>query len=91
MERFALVKIEYNDKSEGLMYYLKTTLTDAFPADIYGYKSADDTFPDQSTGDQFFDETQFEAYRELGYQLTKQMFKSNALKKDPFDGLLKDL
>tara|TARA_B100000809_G_C14866291_1_gene433818 strand:- start:56 stop:358 length:303 start_codon:yes stop_codon:yes gene_type:complete len=26
----------------------------------------------QSTGDQWFDERQFEAYRELGYQLCKQ-------------------
>jgi hypothetical protein len=30
-------------------------------------------FPDQSTGDQFFDEEQFEAYRELGYEIAKRV------------------
>jgi hypothetical protein len=43
------------------------------PEDIYGYKSGHSNFPDQTTADQFFDEAQFEAYRELGYQLTKTM------------------
>jgi hypothetical protein len=86
---FALAKIEYNDNSVGLLFYLKTTLTQGLPADVYGYKSANPTFPDQSTGDQFFDETQFEAYRELGYQLTKQMLESWAIKKDLFAELLK--
>ena len=46
------------------------------PADIYGYKLTHDSFPDESTGDQFFDEKQFEAYRELGYQLGKRMLHS---------------
>ncbi len=34
---------------------------------LLGYKGANHDFPDQSTADQFFDEEQFEAYRELGY------------------------
>jgi len=62
---------------EGKIYYIKTTLTGNLPEDIYGYKSANPAFPDQSTSDQFFDEAQFEAYRELGYQLAKRMLAEN--------------
>ncbi len=70
---FAIASIEYHDGSNGRLIYLKTTLTKDLPADIYGYKKANSLFPDQPTSDQFFDESQFEAYRELGYQLTKKM------------------
>lgn len=78
---FAIAKIKYppagnapsEPKKEGYLIYIKTTLTRNLTADIYGYKSDNNSFPDQSTADQFFDEKQFEAYRELGYQLTWQM------------------
>ncbi len=81
---FAIAKIIYpptgNESSQQVepswLIYIKTTLTQKLTADIYGYKSANNTFPDQSTADQFFNEKQFEAYRELGYQLTWQMLKS---------------
>ena len=43
------------------------------PHDIYGYKIQHHDFPDESTGDQIFDEKQFEAYRELGFQLGQRM------------------
>ncbi len=72
---FALAKITYYDGTEGDLIYIKTTLIDDLPASIYGYKNANPAFPDQSTTDQFFDEKQFEAYRELGYQVTQRMFE----------------
>lgn len=75
--RYPEVKSTGTVKLEGQIIYLKTTLTEDLPEDIYGYKSANPTFPDQSTADQFFDETQFEAYRELGYQLSKKMLGEN--------------
>lgn len=65
----------------GTLLYLKTTLIPGLPPDIYGYKSANPTFPDQTTADQFFDEAQFEAYRELGYQLGKQLLEVNRKEK----------
>ena len=79
---YAIAKIKYpatesESRKEGHLIYLKTTLTKDLTADIYGYKSANSTYPDQSTADQFFDEKQFEAYRELGYQLTWQMLNSD--------------
>jgi uncharacterized short protein YbdD (DUF466 family) len=36
---------------------------------IAHYKTSDPAFPHQSSGDQFFDETQFESYRALGHQM----------------------
>jgi hypothetical protein len=57
----------------GKVVYIKTCLTRDLPGDIYAYKSANPSFPNQPTLDQFFDERQFEAYRELGYQLTRQL------------------
>lgn len=78
---FAIADILYHDGTKGHLIYLKTTLTKGLPTDIYGYRNANPKFPDQSTADQFFDESQFEAYRELGYQLTWQMLGSEAAKK----------
>ncbi len=65
---FAIGRIDYGDK-EGVLYWLKSTLIPGLPEDIYGYKAVNPAFPYQSTTDQFFDEAQLEAYRELGYRL----------------------
>lgn len=58
----------------GHLVYVKATLTRDLPADVYAYKLANPSFPHQSTGDQWFDEAQFEAYRELGYGLFENFF-----------------
>jgi len=78
---FALATITYDNGKVGKLLYLKTTLTRDLPADVYGYRADNPDFPDQSTGDQFFDERQFEAYRELGYQLTKKAMDDEKVKK----------
>lgn len=58
---------------EGKLIYLKATFFKELYADLHGYRRAHPDFPDQTTGDQFFDEKQFEAYRELGFQSTRGM------------------
>jgi len=68
---FAKGTIRYNvgDRTEdGILYLLKPTLssTRAEPADVLNYADRNPTFPQQTTADQFFDESQFEAYRRLG-------------------------
>ncbi len=80
---FALADINYHDeeKTFGKLIYIKSTLTAGLPADIYGYKSANPSFPNQTTANQFFNEEQFEAYRELGYQLTWQMLNNKKCRK----------
>lgn len=62
----AVGSIVYADGSTGTLLYLKPTLTGTEPTDIAHYASAHPTFPHESTGDQFFDEAQFESYRRLG-------------------------
>lgn len=64
----ALLRIRYPDGSEGLILYLKPAISQALSVDVKSYAATDPNFPQQSTGDQFFDEGQFEAYRQLGEQ-----------------------
>jgi len=51
----------------GTLLYIKTSLTGDEPADILRYAAEHPAFPHESTNDQFFDESQFESYRALGY------------------------
>jgi uncharacterized short protein YbdD (DUF466 family) len=44
---------------------------------IAHYKTSDPAFPHQSSGDQFFDESQFESYRALGHQMAWLTFCHN--------------
>jgi len=75
---FTIGSIKYIGSSiPATFIYIKTTMTKGLPEDIYGYRRANPTFPDQSTADQFFSETQFEAYRELGFQIGKSLCGNN--------------
>jgi len=53
----------------GILVYIKSSLCGDEPVDIREYHLANPVFPHQSTGDQFFDESQFESYRKLGYHI----------------------
>lgn len=70
---FAVGKISYADGKTGVLILLKTTMVKGLRLKTRGYQGANPSFPDQSTGDQFFDENQFEAYRELGWRIADQM------------------
>jgi hypothetical protein len=72
---YAVAEITYSDDSKGQLVYLTTALIEGLRLKLMGYKGANWDFPDQSTGDQFFDETQFEAYRELGYAIADQVVR----------------
>ncbi len=51
---------------DGVLVYLKPACYGNEPRDIYEYFKSNETFPHESTGDQFFTESQFESYRMLG-------------------------
>lgn len=68
-----LGSIRYADGSFGELLYLKAMLREQLSADIYGYWRRNPAFPNQSTADQFYDEQQFDAYRELGLQLLSEI------------------
>jgi len=53
-------------KDTAILLYLKPTLTGDEPCDITQYRTRNGDFPHESTGDQFYDEAQWESYRRLG-------------------------
>ena len=48
------------------------------PPDLANYAEKDPVFPQQSTADQFFSESQFESYRELGRHTVWAVFSESA-------------
>lgn len=72
---FAIAKIFYtaqpgeSEPRVGTLIYIKPTCIKHLSVDVQSYKRQYPDFPQQSTLDQFFDEKQFEAYREIGYQI----------------------
>ena len=68
--------ITYPDDSRGWLIYLKAALTTDLSFKVKGYAAEHREFPHQSTADQFFDDVQFEAYRELGSQLMADMLEA---------------
>jgi hypothetical protein len=51
---------------DGIIVYIKPACYGDEPRDIYEYFKRSQTFPHESTADQFFSESQFESYRMLG-------------------------
>jgi hypothetical protein len=64
-----------NKLENGYLIYIKPTVLGSEPADVANYKSTNPEFPHQSTGDQFFNESQTESYRMLGLCSIQQIFK----------------
>jgi len=85
------VHYEYLDPSAkcGTIVYMKASLTGDEPSDILEYHQRQAQFPHQSTMDQFFDESQFESYRSLGYHIATNTFGTahELSKKEAHDGL----
>ncbi len=59
-------ELQYPEGAPGLLVVLKPTLAPDLPLDLRDYSRQNPEFPQQSTGDQFFDERQWESYRKLG-------------------------
>ncbi len=68
-----LGRIQYRDKTEGALLVVKPRRLDKMPFDIVAYADRNPDFPQQSTGDQFFDEAQWEAYHQLGLLLGERL------------------
>ena len=56
------------------MLVIKPKLIDNATADILNYQIQQPSFPQESTGDQFFDEAQWESYRKLGVDIAARVF-----------------
>jgi hypothetical protein len=71
---WAIGRIHYPDGTPpGHLIYVKSALTADAPIDIRQYRDAHPAFPHESTGDQWFDEDQFEAYRHLGQFVAEKL------------------
>jgi hypothetical protein len=67
-----------SDTPPGTLLYLKSSLTGDEPADVLRYAAQHASFPQESTADQFFDESQFESYRALGAHVASSVLRAVA-------------
>lgn len=81
-QHWALGTIEYSDDQTGYLLYIKASLTGDENDYVREYKARNPSFPHESTANQFFNETQFEAYRELGYHVANELFKNQRVVTD---------
>jgi hypothetical protein len=70
--------IRYPEGTTGLILYIKASLTGDESEDVRQYHSGHVTFPHESTADQFFSESQFESYRQLGLHAARSAFQGVA-------------
>ncbi|MEQ1950049.1 patatin-like phospholipase family protein [Mesorhizobium yinganensis] len=84
-QHFAIGRILYekdgSETVEGVLVYVKATVTGDEPDYILDYERRYPMFPHESTGDQFFSEEQMEAYRALGFHA---MMRALINKRQPF-------
>ncbi len=67
-EAFAVTEDEAPSR-HGTLIVAKALLTPDMPYELLTYALKETAFPRQSTGDQFFDHAQFDAYRALGFHI----------------------
>jgi hypothetical protein len=71
---YVVGRIHYPEPNSapGCLLYLKSSITGDEPADVEEYRSEHSEFPQQSTAQQFFSESQFESYRRLGLHVASK-------------------
>ena len=62
-----------HDIRNGWLIYIKPVVYPDSPIDVMNYSKEGKPFPQESTADQFFSETQFESYRELGAHIISRL------------------
>jgi hypothetical protein len=79
---YAIGRIRYKDGGDdGVLIYLKATMCPLESEDIRAYRACSarpnqPNFPHESTSRQFFNESQFEAYRALGYHVAETLLET---------------
>lgn len=81
---WAVGRIRYSahdaDAPDGTLIYIKPTVYgETEPQDVLEYKRSHPSFPHETTGDQYFDEPQFESYRMLGSHIIDEICGANAM------------
>jgi hypothetical protein len=90
---WAVGKIHYSlvdrNAEDGVLVYLKTSITGDESPDVINYQRQHGDFPHQTTADQWFSESQFESYRRLGQHVVEELFqpvKNSAGEVEPAPG-----
>ncbi|MEO6800315.1 MAG: patatin-like phospholipase family protein [Rhodanobacter sp.] len=68
-QHLLLARISYPSGASGCLLVVKPRLVCELPLDVAGYADGHRDFPQQSTAEQFFDESQWESYCQLGVTL----------------------
>jgi Patatin-like phospholipase len=76
-QRWAFATIRYSAAytgvDDGLLIYVKPMILGNEPPDVATYRASHPEFPHQSTGNQWYDESQTESYRMLGLHTIQEM------------------
>jgi hypothetical protein len=73
----AVGKIQYPHGREGILIYVKSSLSGDENDYIIDYKRRFPSYPHETTADQLFSEEQFEVYRALGFHAVNEMFSGS--------------
>jgi hypothetical protein len=74
LQHVAVGQVRYAPGDYGVLIYIKPCMTGDEPSDVRQYAGQHASFPHESTGDQFYNEAQWEAYRSLGFHAAKHAF-----------------
>jgi hypothetical protein len=75
---YSIGTIRYPGEPEcGVLVYIKASLTNDESVDLIEFGKRHEEFPHTSTADQFFDESHFESYRELGHHIASGIFQQD--------------
>lgn len=66
-------RIAYADGTQGVLLVVKPRRLDKMPFDMVAYADRHPDYPQQTTGDQFFDEAQWESYHQLGLLMGERL------------------
>jgi hypothetical protein len=89
-------KVQYRQRADGSggddlgwIIYFKLARTGSEPGYVADYARLNPDFPHQTTGDQVYDEAQFEAYRRLGECAAESLFRPEI--SDPYSAARPDI
>jgi hypothetical protein len=91
--RCAVAEIRYKEIDQalenGYLVYIKPVILASDDADVTAYQAAHPAFPHESTGNQWFNESQTESYRMLGVRSVLEAFKKPWDAQQKFEGVIK--
>jgi len=90
--RCAVARIRYKEidpeLEDGYLVYIKPVVLASDDADVAAYKAANPAFPHESTGNQWFNDSQTESYRMLGLRSVLETFKTPWDPQQKFEGVM---